>query len=62
MMTMSPIELFNAITEPGNYTVSYLQDGWTMELQINARSPENAMCRVQNVLGDICSVTYVERS
>ncbi len=59
---MSPVELFNVITEPGNYTVSYLQDGWTMELQISARSPESGMCRVQNELGDICSVTYIERN
>ena len=59
---MSPVELFNVITGPGNYTVSYLQEGWTMELQISARSPESGMCRVQNTLGDSGSVTYVERN
>ena len=59
---MSPVELFDVITEPGNYTVLYLLDGWTMELQINARSPGNGMCEVQRKLGDICSVTYIERN
>ena len=58
---MSPVDLFDVITEPGSYTVSYLQDGWTMELQINAQSPVNGMCEVQRKLGDICSVTYIER-
>jgi len=59
---MSPVELFDVITEPGDYIVSYLLDGWTMELQINARSPGNGMCEVQRELGDICSVTHIERN
>ena len=59
---VSPVELFKVITEPGIYTVSYLQDGWTREIQIKAKSPENGMFWTQEALGDICSVTFVERS
>ncbi len=58
---MSPVELFKTITEPGYYAVGYLQDGWTREIRIKAKSPETGMFWAQEALGDICSVTYVER-
>ena len=58
---MSPIELFNAITEKGIYTVGYLVDGWTKEIIIRARCPNEAMIKVQNAIGSICNVTFIER-
>lgn len=58
---MSPVEMFNAVTEKGSYIVGYLFDGWTREMSIIARSPSEAMMTVQNLLGSICNVTFVER-
>lgn len=55
------IDLFNIVTEKGSYIVFYLHDGWTMELIINASRPMEAMVKVQNILGSICDVTYVEK-
>ena len=54
--------LFDAVTENGDYVISYLQDGWTREMTIQAKSPGEAMLIVQNRLGSICPVTAVERS
>ena len=54
--------LFDAVTESGEYIISYLQDGWTREMTIKAKSPGEAMVIVQNRLGSICPVTFVERS
>ena len=58
---MSPVDLFNVVTEQGSYRVGYLADGWTHEIEIKARCPAEAMVRVQNVLGGIWSVTFVEK-
>ena len=58
---MSPVELFNIITEKGSYIIGYLADGWTKEIIIRARCPNEAMIKVQNIIGDICNVTFVER-
>lgn len=58
---MPPVELFNAVTEKGIYIVSYLVDGWTSRIDVEARCPSEAMMIVQNMIGDICSVTFVER-
>ena len=56
------VEMFSAVTENGDYVISYLQDGWTREMTIQAKSPGEAMVIVQNRLGSICPVTFVERS
>ena len=58
---MSPTDLFKVVTSFGNYLVGYIVDGWTKEISIRARSPGEAMVIVQNIIGDICNVTYVER-
>lgn len=55
------MEVFNAVTAPGLYCVGYIEDGWTKEIEIRASRPQEAACKVQNRLGDICRVTYVER-
>lgn len=57
---MYPVNLFDAVTEKGRYLVSYLNDGWTQELLIEARTPAEAMLKVQSKLGSICNVTFVE--
>ena len=59
---MSPIDFFKIVTEKGSYIIGYLVDGWTKEIRLEARSPGEAMIRTQNILGNITSVTYVERS
>lgn len=59
---MSVIELFSSVTEKGRYTVGYLVDGWTKEILVESSSPSEAMMVTQNILGNICDVTYVERS
>lgn len=59
---MSPVELFNNVTEKGSYIVGYIVDGWTRELNINAKCPSEAMMIVQNICGSICGVTFVERA
>ena len=58
---MYPVVLFDVVTEKGRYLVSYLNDGWTQEIMIEARTPGEAMLKVQNQLGSICDVTFVER-
>ena len=58
---MSPLDLFNTVTEEGSYIVGYLVDGWTREIHLKARSPAEAMMVTQNFIGNICNVTYVER-
>lgn len=58
---MSPVELFDAVTEKGKYIVSYLVDGWTRQINVEARCPSEAMMIVQNMIGSICNVTFVER-
>ena len=58
---MSPMEYFNVVTEYSAYAVGYITDGWTKELNIKARSPDEAMMETQNAIGDICNITYVER-
>lgn len=59
---MYPVDLFSAVTEKGRYLISYLNDGGTHELFIEAKTPGEAMLKVQNKLGSICDVTFVERS
>lgn len=59
---MLPTDLFKSVTEKGSYIIGYLVDGWTKEIRLEARSPGEAMIRTQNILGNITSVTYVERS
>lgn len=58
---MSPVELFKAVTEKGSYIIGYLVDGWTKEIQLEARSPDEAMLLTQNQIGNITNVVYVER-
>lgn len=58
---MFQIDLFNEVTEKGSYIIGYLVDGWTKEICLEAGSPNEAMMITQNILGSICSVTYVER-
>ncbi len=58
---MSPVNLFQCVTEKGSYVVGYLLDGWTKELTIQAKTPAELMMRVQNAIGDISPVTYVEQ-
>jgi len=58
---MSPVELFNTVTEKGSYIVGYIIDGWTKEINIIAKCPSEAMMRVQNMIGDICNVTFIEK-
>ena len=53
---MSPVELFKAVTEKGSYII-----GWTKEIQLEARSPDEAMLLTQNRIGNITNVVYVER-
>ena len=57
---MSPVNLFQCVTEKGSYIVGYLLDGWTKELIIQAKTPTELMMRVQNAIGSIIPVTYVE--
>jgi hypothetical protein len=59
---VSVIELFSSVTEKGRYIVGYLVDGWTKEILVESSSPSEAMMVTQNILGNICDVTYVERS
>lgn len=59
---MSPIDLFKIVTEKGSYIVGYLVDGWTRELTIQAKCPSEAMIKVQNLLGSICNITFIERN
>lgn len=59
---MGTVGLFEVVKEKGNYLISYLTDGWTKEIEVEARSPSEAMMKVQNLLGSICNVTFVERS
>ncbi len=54
-------ELFGAVTERGRYRIGYLIDGWTKEISCEAGSPGEAMVSVQNILGNILDVTYVEK-
>ena len=58
---MSITELFNTVTEKGRYRVGYLMDGWTKEISCESGSPGEAMVAVQNILGDILDVTFVEK-
>lgn len=58
---MSVLELFSAVTEKGRYKIGYLEDGWTQEFECDVGSPTEAMMVTQNLLGNICGVTYVER-
>ena len=58
---MSIMELFSSVTERGRYRVGYLEDGWTREVFAEFGSPTEAMMITQNLLGNICDVTYVER-
>lgn len=59
---MSPLEFFEIVTEKGSYAIGYLVDGWTKEIQLEARSPGEAMIRVQDLIGDIFRVTYIEKN
>ena len=58
---MSPVDLFNNVTEKGSYIIGYLVDGWTKEISITARCPSEAMMVTQNIIGEICNVTFIER-
>lgn len=58
---MSPANLFQTVTEKGSYVVGYIADGWTRELTLSAKTPRELMMRVQSAIGDILSVTYIER-
>lgn len=58
---MSVVELFNSVTERGRYVVGYLEDGWTQEVFAEFGSPTEAMMVTQNMIGNICGVTYVEK-
>ena len=58
---MSIVEIFSAVVERGIYRVGYIDDGWTKEISCEAGSPTEAMMVTQNMLGNICGVTYVER-
>ena len=49
------------VTEKSNYVVGYIADGWTRELVLPAKTPRELMMRVQNAIGDILSVTFIER-
>lgn len=57
---MSPVEFFNIVTKKGKYTIGYLNDGWTANIEVVAATPTEAMMLAQNKIGDICGVTYVE--
>lgn len=57
---MSPVEFFNTVTKKGKYTIGYLNDGWTANIEVVASTPTEAMMATQNAIGDICGVTYVE--
>lgn len=58
-----PINLFReTVTGKGVYLVGYLIDGWTRELVIEASCPGEAEMITQNIVGNICGVTYVERN
>lgn len=59
---MSPVEMFKIVTEKGSYVIGYILDGWTRTIEIEAKSPGEAMVYTQNILGSICDVTFVERS
>lgn len=59
---MSVIDLFSSVTERGRYRIGYLEDGWTREVVAEAGSPSEAMIVTQNLIGNICGVTYVERA
>lgn len=59
---MSPVDMFSVVTEKGSYAVGYIVDGWTIEIVLQAKAPNELMMKVQNIIGDICSVTFVERS
>ena len=58
---MSVVELFSSVTERGRYVVGYLEDGWTQEVFAEFGSPTEAMMITQNMIGNICGVTYVEK-
>ena len=58
---MSPLSMFQVVTEKSNYVVGYIADGWTRELVLPAKTPRELMMRVQNAIGDILSVTFIER-
>lgn len=58
---MSVVELFSSVTERGRYVVGYLEDGWTQEVFAEFGSPTEAMMVTQNMIGNICGVTYVEK-
>lgn len=58
---MSVLELFNSVTEKGRYVIGYLEDGWTKEVFADFSSPSEAMMITQNILGNICGVTYIEK-
>ena len=60
-ITTTVLELFDAVTEKGRYKVGYLVDGWTKEVFAEFGSPSEAMMITQNILGNICNVTYIER-
>lgn len=57
---MSPVELFTVVIKKGKYTVGYLNDGWTANIEIVAATPTEAMMLTQDKIGGICNVTYVE--
>lgn len=58
---MSPVEMFELVTEKGSYAIGYLVDGWTKTFTISARCPTEAMMKVQNIIGSICNITFIER-
>lgn len=58
---MKPTDFFNVVNGYATYIVSYLNDGWTQEFAIQAKTPGEAMLRVQNTLGSIVDVVFVER-
>lgn len=60
-ITTTVLELFNEVTEKGRYKVGYLVDGWTKEFNYEFGSPTEAMMITQNILGNICNVTYIEK-
>lgn len=59
---MSPVEMFCEITERGLYLIGYLMDGGTHQIEIEAKNPSEGMIKTQNLIGNICNVTFVERS
>lgn len=58
---MSVMELFSSVTEKGRYRINYLEDGWTREIFVEVSTPSEALMVTQNILGDICGVTYIEK-